>query len=74
MLKITEKAKEMLDQFAEQSENEGDLALKVDIIGRGPKGFQYDLQLVDKSDAQEDDIGAEVSGVAVLVLKVGINR
>ena len=47
MLKITEKAKEMLDQFAEQSENEGDLALKVDIIGRGPKGFQYDLQLVD---------------------------
>ncbi|MDP7445933.1 MAG: iron-sulfur cluster assembly accessory protein [Candidatus Thalassarchaeaceae archaeon] len=67
MLKITEKAKEMLGQFAEQSENEGDLALKVDIIGRGPKGFQYDLQLVDKSDAQEDDIGAEVSGVAVLV-------
>ena len=59
MLKITEKAKEMLDQFAEQSENEGDLALKVDIIGRGPKGFQYDLQLVDKSDAQEDDIRSE---------------
>ena len=67
MLEITEKAREMLDQFAEQAENEGEFALKVDIVGRGPKGFQYDLQLVDKNDAQEDDIETEVNGMAVFV-------
>ena len=67
MLRITEKAREMLGQFAEQSENDGDQALKVDIVGRGPKGFQYDLQLVDKSDAREDDIEVEVGGMSVLV-------
>ena len=42
MLQITEKAREMLDKFAEQAE-EDDVALKIVILGRGPKGFQYDL-------------------------------
>ena len=45
MLQITEKAREMLDKFAEQAE-EDDVALKIVILGRGPKGFQYDLQLI----------------------------
>ena len=67
MLEITDKAREMLNQFAEQAENEGELALKVDIVGRGPKGFQYDLQLVDKNDAQEDAIETEVNGMTVFV-------
>jgi Fe-S cluster assembly iron-binding protein IscA len=39
MLSITSKAREMLDSFAEQAD-ENELALRIEIIGRGPKGFQ----------------------------------
>ena len=53
MLQITEKAREMLDKFAEQAEDD-DMALKIVILGRGPKGFQYDLQLIGSDDALED--------------------
>ena len=64
MLEITDKAREMLDKFSEQSENDL-VALKVEIIGRGPKGFQYDLQLISKEDAMEDDIQSEIGGLVV---------
>ncbi|MEC8874380.1 MAG: iron-sulfur cluster assembly accessory protein [Candidatus Thermoplasmatota archaeon] len=67
MLEITQKARDMLGQFAEQAENGGNLSLKVEIVGRGPKGFQYDLQLIGSEDAQDDDIEVEVDGVAVFV-------
>ena len=66
MLEITDKAREMLDKFSEQSENDL-VALKVEIIGRGPKGFQYDLQLISKEDAMEDDIQSEIGGLVVFV-------
>ena len=46
MLSISPKAGEMLDQFASQTEEASELCLRVEIIGRGPKGFQYDLQSV----------------------------
>ena len=36
MLEITDKAREMLDQFAEQAEDSDGISLKVEIIGRGP--------------------------------------
>ena len=65
MLEITQKARDMLGQFAEQAENGGNLSLKVEIVGRGPKGFQYDLQLIGSEDAQDDDIEVEVDGVDV---------
>ena len=66
MLEITDKAREMLDKFSEQSENDL-VALKVEIIGRGPKGFQYDLQLISKEDAMKDDIQSEIGGLVVFV-------
>ena len=67
MLEITAKAREMLDQFAEQAEESDDISLKVEIIGRGPKGFQYDLQLISRGDSLEDDVEFEVDGLAVFV-------
>jgi len=66
MLAITSKAREMLDSFAEKSGEEG-LALRVEIIGRGPKGFQYDLQFVGSDGGQEDDVITDVDGVTVRV-------
>ena len=67
MLEITAKAREMLDQFAEQAEESDDISLKVEIIGRGPKGIQYDLQLISRGDSLEDDVEFEVDGLAVFV-------
>lgn len=66
MLAISSKAREMLDQFAENADDDN-LVLRVEIIGRGPKGFQYDLQLVNSSEAKEDDIPLEIDGMDVLV-------
>lgn len=66
MLAISSKAREMLDQFAENADDD-DLVLRIEIIGRGPKGFQYDLQLVNSSEAKEDDIPLEIDGMDVLV-------
>jgi Fe-S cluster assembly iron-binding protein IscA len=54
MLSITPKAREMLDSFAEQADG-GELSLRVEIIGRGPKGFQYDLQFVTADGGSTDD-------------------
>ena len=66
MLEITDKAREMLDKFAEQADGD-EVALKIVILGRGPKGFQYDLQLIGFDDAQEDDIKTEADGLTVFV-------
>ena len=67
MLEITDKAKEMLQSFVEQADSDESMALKVEIVGRGPKGFQYDLQLIGKSDALDDDVETVVDGLAVFV-------
>ena len=66
MIEITTKAAEMLDSFANKAED-GELMLRVEIIGRGPKGFQYDLNLVTAADAKDDDIGVEVEGRTVMI-------
>ncbi len=41
MLTITEKAQEMLGEFADSADEGVELILRVEIVGRGPKGFQY---------------------------------
>ena len=66
MLSITPKAREMLDSFAEQADDE-ELSLRVEIIGRGPKGFQYDLQFVTADGGSADDLIVEVEGMKVRV-------
>ena len=48
MISITEKAREMLLQFQQKADDDIIRVLRVEIIGRGEKGFRYDLNLVDK--------------------------
>lgn len=67
MLTITDKAQEMLGQFAESADEGVELILRVEIVGRGAKGFQYDLQFVGREDRKEDDIEIDVEGMPVLV-------
>ena len=66
MLAITSKAREMLDSFAEQAD-QPDLSLRVEIVGRGPKGFQYDLQFVGAEGGSDDDYINEVDGIIVRI-------
>ena len=67
MLTITEKAQEMLGEFADSADEGVELILRVEIVGRGPKGFQYDLQFVGREDSKEDDIELDIDGMSVLV-------
>ena len=67
MLNITEKAREMLDQFISQADGGEELVIRIEIIGRGPKGFQYDLQLIEKSDSKDGDLHTNSSGFDVLI-------
>ena len=67
MLTITEKAQEMLGEFADSADEGVELILRVEIVGRGPKGFQYDLQFVGREDSKEDDIVLDIDGMSVLV-------
>ena len=54
MLEITEKAQEMLNQYISQGDD-SDVAVRIEIVGRGANGFNYDLQLVPLKDAKEGD-------------------
>lgn len=67
MLSISPKAREMLDQFAEQADESSEMLLRVEIVGRGPNGFQYDLQFVSSDDRKDDDVELELEEMRVLV-------
>jgi len=67
MIGITDKAKEMLLQFQQKADDDIERVLRVEIIGRGEKGFRYDLNLVDLQEKEESDIACEVDGMTVLV-------
>ena len=67
MLTITDKAREMLEQFISQADGGDDLAVRIEIIGRGPKGFQYDLQLIENKDSKDDDIQINSSDFDVII-------
>ena len=67
MLTITEKAQEMLGEFADSADESVELILRVEIVGSGPKGFQYELEFVGREDSKEDDIVLDIDGMSVLV-------
>ena len=67
MLAISDKAHEMLLHYSSQSEEGESLALRIEIVGRGPKGFQYDLQFIDVGDSKEDDVAMEIRGFNVRI-------
>ncbi len=67
MIGITDKAKEMLLQFQQKADDDIERVLRVEIIGRGEKGFRYDLNLVDLQEKEESDIACEVDGMTVLI-------
>ncbi len=66
LLNFSETAREKLDEFAAGSD-EPSLALKITIVGRGEKGFQYDLQLIPSDNAEGGDEIFDVDGWTVII-------
>ncbi len=66
MITITDLAKTKILEFmgAEQDEK---LALRISIVGRGPGGFQNDLQFVELGDRTPDDVVIDAGGFEVLI-------
>ena len=64
MLTISDKAHEMLLQYSALELKGDSLALRIEIVGRGPKGFQYDLQFIDINDASDEDVAQEARGIS----------
>ena len=67
MISITEKAREMLLQFQQKADDDIIRVLRVEIIGRGEKGFRYDLNLVDIEEKDTSDFVCEVDEMTVLI-------
>lgn len=66
MITITDLARTKILEFmaAEQDET---LALRISIVGRGPGGFQNDLQFVESSDRSPEDMVVDAGGFEVLI-------
>ncbi len=66
MLTFTDVAKEQVLAGMEEWDGESPV-LRVEVIGRGPGGFQYELNLIEESDRSPDDIIVEVGSFTVYV-------
>lgn len=66
MITITEAAQEKIQEILAKEE-ETDLALRMQIMGRGPGGFRYSLRFVPESEEASTDERIEFDTFAVLI-------
>ncbi|HET6374122.1 MAG TPA: iron-sulfur cluster assembly accessory protein, partial [Candidatus Polarisedimenticolia bacterium] len=66
MLTITDLATKKILELIKAEQQEG-LALRVSITGRGPGGFQNELQFVGVEDRAPDDVVVEGDGFQVFI-------
>ena len=66
MIEVTDLAKQHILMAIEEEER-SDLALRVAILGRGPGGFQYKMDLVGEDEVEEGDAVIEKDGFKVYV-------
>ncbi|MDF1500463.1 MAG: iron-sulfur cluster assembly accessory protein [Anaerolineales bacterium] len=66
MITITEAAQEKIQEILAKEE-ETDLALRMQIMGRGPGGFRYSLRFVPESEQASTDERIEFDSFAVLI-------
>lgn len=66
LIRVTDAARDKILELLKAESQDG-LALRVEIRGRGPGGFQYDLQFVDGADKAEDDAVIHAGGFDILV-------
>lgn len=66
MIQLTDIARKQI-LLAMEDEADAQLALRVEITGRGGSGFQYRMDLVEADERREDDIVVEGEGFDVLI-------
>jgi Fe/S biogenesis protein NfuA len=66
MLTITATAQEKITEILDK-ETEDDLALRIQIMGRGPGGFRYSLRFVPQGEQAEADEIIELEEFSVLI-------
>jgi len=71
MITITPVAQEKIRELMQEEKPEG-LALRVEVKGRGPGGFQYELQFVELSERTAEDTAFDGGGFEVLVDKASV--
>jgi Fe/S biogenesis protein NfuA len=68
VLNFSEKAREKVLEFMEGAEDRENLAIRVNIAGQGPQGFEYEFFLDVLQNARPNDIIVEVEGGLVAIL------
>jgi Fe/S biogenesis protein NfuA len=66
MIKITESAQEKIQEILAKEE-ENDLALRMQIMGRGPGGFRYSLRFVPQEQQEPNDERIDFEEFSVLI-------
>jgi Fe/S biogenesis protein NfuA len=66
MIKITDSAQEKIQEIMAREE-EPDLALRMQIMGRGPGGFRYSLRFVPQDEQQPTDERVDFDSFSVLI-------
>ncbi len=66
MITLTETAAKQVQIALEDEEQEG-LALRIAILGRGPTGYQYKMDLVGPEERHDDDHVLQADGFEILV-------
>ncbi len=65
-IELSDKARQKFIEFLEAEEDDGQ-AIRLEVAGRGPQGFNYQLDLVTEAEAAADHIVLEYDGFKLLV-------
>ena len=66
MIEITETAEKAIKELL-RDESKSGMSLRIQIVGRGPGGFQYAVRFVPEEDQSADDEAIQCDGFKVLV-------
>ncbi len=66
MIEITETAEKVIKDLL-QDESKSGMSLRMQILGRGPGGFQYAVRFVPEKDQAADDEAVQFDGFKVLI-------
>ncbi len=66
MIEITETAEKIIKDLL-QDESKSGMSLRMQIVGRGPGGFQYAVRFVPEEDQAADDKAVQFDGFKILV-------
>ena len=66
MITITDEARAKILELLQAEEQKG-LALRIEVSGRGPGGFRYELQFVGEDERADDDTVIDAGGFSVFI-------